>query len=231
MSGMRNSSRQAKIGLALLLFVLLYGPAYWVWTAARPAYCQILANTAQRAANTFEFSDTAYRISIAGENFKGTANVVVRPPRGRESQFELGGERPTGEVTYNLGLWLALYAATLLFISPRARLWFGLGAPLGIMLWHLCDLFIFLKNTRWVLIKDLAREFPGIVIYSSSWNWFWWWWMELNDRIIDPLLPLALWIIICAPSFLRRPPQALENSALAAPAKFKLKETSAHRSS
>lgn len=199
---MKNLSRQAKIGLTLLLFLLLYGPAYWAWTTVRPGYCQILANLAEGTANALEFSGATYRVTVAGDNFKGVANVAVRPPRGRESRFELGGERPTGEVTYNLALWLALMAATFLFIAPRSRLWFGIGAPFGIIVWHMCDLFILLKNTRWVLLKDLSTDFPEVVAYSGAWNWFWWWWMEINSRIIDPFLPLALWIILCGKSFL-----------------------------
>jgi len=91
--------------------------------------------------------------------------------------------------------------ATVVFIGPRARWQYLLVAPALIILWHVCDLMIFAKNTRWMLLVKLYEQFPAYVDYSFGWHWFWHWALELNRRIIDPFLPLLLWIVFCSKSF------------------------------
>ena len=202
MSGMRSLSPPIRIILVVAMFGLCYLPAAWAWGKMLPSYSRLIAGVSETLANAVEFSDASYRIAVDGPDFKVTVRMRVMDGVVEKGRYEQSGTRPTDLVSYNLALWGALGLATILFVSPKARLRFFLIAPAIIIVWHLCDLMIFAKNSHWVLTKELHRQFPALVAYSLSWNWWWWWTLELNRRIIDPFLPLALWLIFCLRSFL-----------------------------
>ena len=208
---MKSLSKSAKIIAAVVLFAVLYVPVNLLWKQALPSYAGFLAGVGETAVNALEFSDTSYRVSVEQGDFKVVAHVAVGGRRSRLGEYELPGTRPTDLVTYNLSLWAALALATTVFIGPSARWRFLLIAPLIIFLWQLCDLTIFAKNTRWILVKDLNKQFPTVIDYSYSWHWLWYWAQELNRRIIDPFLPLLLWIVFCSKSFFLRPGKAAKD--------------------
>ncbi|HUV29857.1 MAG TPA: hypothetical protein VMY05_02015 [Acidobacteriota bacterium] len=198
-------SRPVKIILVLVIFLVLYIPVGWLWGKALPAYSRFLASVSQTVTNAFESADTSYRITVDRGDFVVAARITVGGAYGRDQMFELPGNRPTDTVSYNLSLWAALFLATVVFIKPPARWRFLLIAPLLIVLWHICDLFIFAKNTRWILVKDLQQDYARYVSYSYNWHWFWMWALEFNRRIVDPFLPLALWFLFCFRSFFTLP--------------------------
>lgn len=202
MSGMRSLSPPIRIILVVVLLGLCYLPVAWLWGRMLPSYSRLIAAASESITNAIEFSDTSYRIAVDGSDFKVTARMRVMDGVVEKGRYEQSGDRPIDLVSYNLALWGALGLATILFVSAKARLRFLLIAPAIIIAWHLCDLMIFAKNTHWVLAKELHRQFPALVSYSFSWNWLWWWALELNRRIIDPFLPLALWLMFCLRSFL-----------------------------
>ncbi len=200
---MRNSSRRTKILIAVGLFIVLYLPVELLWEQARPAYAKVLAGIAEPVMNLVDFSNTTYRINIREDSFEVVARIRLGGNYSRRNVYELPGSRKLDMVTYNMSLWATLFLATVLFLDGRSRGRFLVIAPLVIFGWHVCDLVIFAENTRWILTKDLSASYPAMISYSLSWNWFWYWAQELNRRIIDPFLPLLLWIIICAKSFFR----------------------------
>ena len=199
---MRNLSKSARILIAILLFGILYVPTSLLWNMARPAWCRVLASVSQPIINIIEITDTSYRIEIEGGDFKLTARMAVKGKQSRPETYELSGTRKGDLVTYNLNLWAALFLATVAFIGKPARWKYLLLAPLIIVLFQFFDLAIFAKNTRWILVKDLSPKFPYAVDYNYSWHWFWYWAQELDRRILDPFLPLLLWIMFCVKSFL-----------------------------
>jgi hypothetical protein len=138
---------------------------------------------------------------VDGGDYIVVARTSLPDNRRSGNVYKLNGTRKIDLVSYNSGLWAALLLATIAFVSPSGRWKFLLIAPIILFLWHLCDLTIFAKNTRWILVKDLNQQAPSLIDYSYSWHWFWYWAKELNRRIIDPFLPLLLWIIFCARSF------------------------------
>jgi hypothetical protein len=198
---MRNLSRSAKLLIAIGLFIVLYMPVELLWVQVRPAYADFLAGVAEPVINLLEFSDTSYRVTAKEDNFEVVAHVRVGGQYSRAGQYELPGKRKLDLVTYNMSLWATLFLATVLFVNRRARLRYLIIAPLAIFVWHVCDLTIFAKNTKWILIKQLNGRFPAMVSYSLTWNWLWYWAQEFNRRIVDPFLPLLLWVVFCATSF------------------------------
>jgi len=194
-------SRSVKILIAIGLFIVLYLPVELVWEMVRPGYAGILAGVAEPVINLVDLSNTTYRVNAGEENFKIVARINSGGKHSRRNVYELPGNRKVDMVTYNMGLWATLFLATAAFLDRRSRLYFLIIAPLIIFCWHVCDLFIFAENTRWILTKDLSAQFPSLIQYSLSWNWIWYWAQELNRRIIDPFLPLLLWLIFCAGSF------------------------------
>ncbi len=200
---MRNLSRSAKILLAVGLFVVLYLPVELLWVQVRPAYARILAGISEPVMNLLDFSNTTYRVNVKEDSFEIVARIRLGGTYSRRNVYELPGKRKLDLVTYNMSLWATLFLATVLFLDRRARLRYVIIAPIVIFAWHICDLIIFAENTRWILTKDLSAKFPTMIHYSFSWNWFWYWAQELNRRIIDPFLPLLLWIISCARRFFR----------------------------
>jgi hypothetical protein len=201
---MRSLSRPVKIVVVIALFVVLYVPTTLLWGKVLPSYSRVLTTVSAWFVNVIEATDTAYLVAIEGEDFKVTARVSVGSGFKR-STFQLTGTRPTDLVSYNLSLWVAFFLASFAFVGRSARWRFLLISPVIIVLWHVCDLTIFAKNTRWILVKDLSAEYPRLIGYSFNWHWFWMWALELNRRIIDPLLPLVLWFVFCFRSFFAAP--------------------------
>ena len=201
---MRSLSRPAKIFIIIALFAVFYLPTGWLWGKVLPSYSQVLATVSEWFVNAIETADTTYVITIVQGRFE--VNAQVRIGRGYNRQvFGLSGKRPTDLVSYNLSLWAALFLASCLFMGRSARWKFLLISPVVLILWHVCDLTIFAKNTRWILVRDLSREYPALIGYSVNWHWFWMWALELNRRIIDPFLPLLLWFVFCFKSFFALP--------------------------
>jgi len=198
---MKNSSKSVKTLIAVVLFIILYLPISLVWDQIRPAYSRTLADIAEPVVNIIEFSDASYRIDVGQNEFLTVARVRVGGEYTRIGEYELEGARKADLVSYNLSLWVTMLLATGLFVDRRTLLKFLIITPLILIAWHVCDLTIFAKNTRWRLVKDLHDQYPAYIDYSYSWNWFWFWAQELNRRIIDPFLPLLLWLIFCARSF------------------------------
>jgi hypothetical protein len=200
---MRDLSKGAKIIIVVVLSGLLYLPAGWLWRQALPSYSRFLAATAQTVVNIIDWSPAKYAIIVNQNDFEVTVkHPLGTPPNAKE--YAQTGTRPTDLVSYNLSLWAALFLASVLFINARAR-WTFLIIPLVVLVvWHLCDLFIFAMNTHWVLVKYLNEHHPQLIDYGHARHYVWWWALELNRRIIDPFLPLLLWIIFCAKSFFSR---------------------------
>ncbi len=188
--------------MAVAALAVLYFPINLLWMQVLPSYARIMAAIGEASSNAIEFSDTVYRFALEGGDFKVIARATVSGAQARSDSYELDGTRPADLVAYNLSLWAALALATAAFIGPKARWRYLLVAPALIILWHVCDLIIFAKNTRWMLLIKLNEQFPAYVDYSFGWHWFWHWALELNRRIIDPFLPLLLWIVFCSKSFL-----------------------------
>lgn len=204
MSGMKNSSTLRKAAIVLALFVVLFLPVEWAWRQVMISYGRFLAAAVEPAVNALDWTETSYRIGIDKKDFSVTARMTVRDRKRYLGEFEQIGLRPINLVTYNLILWGALFPASALFLPARARYRYLFIAPLVIVAWHACDLMIFTQNTYWVLAKELHRKFPAIVPYRFLSSWLWWWTFELNRRIIDPFLPMLLWMIFCWKSFGQR---------------------------
>lgn len=198
---MKNLSKPAKLLISAALFAACYIPINLVWEQVLPSYSQFVASASDTFVNMIEFSDTSYSISVEESNYRCMARVPVTDSNGSKKTYRLSGTRRTDMVAYNMSLWAALLLATVAFLKPSARWRFLLIAPVIIFLWHICDLTIFAKNTRWIIIKDLNGQNPSLIDYSYSWHWFWYWAKELNRRIIDPFLPILLWIIFCTKSY------------------------------
>ncbi|MCP4569728.1 MAG: hypothetical protein GY841_19280 [FCB group bacterium] len=193
---MTNLSKPIRIFVVIGLFCVLFIPIDVLWGKLRPGYSRVITPVAEFTANLIEFSDISYVMKTVDDNFSVDAQLTI----GRQF-YNKEGRRPADLVTYNLVLWAALFLSTFFFIDSRARLKFLIIAPIVLILWHLCDLTIFAKNAHWMLKQNLNQNYRGMIEYSHSWQWFWWWAFELNQKIIDPLLPILLWVIFCFRSF------------------------------
>ncbi len=215
---MKNLRALYRIVVVIALFIVTYVPIELLWQQLLPTYSEFLSGLAERIANTVETRGSWYSIRVKGDDFVVEAFIVL--PGNRSNQYSFDGTRPTNLVSYNLALWAALGIASAFFLNRKARWKFLLLAPLIVVAWHVCDLVIFAKNARWMLLQDLQRQDPHMVDYSAAWQWFWWWLFELNRRIIDPFLPLLLWILFCARSFFggigRKTPILAHSSAVPA---------------
>jgi len=201
---MKSLSKPVRIFIIIILFAVIYVPVGLLWEKVLPLYSEILASLSEGIINAIEFSDTSYIITVDRGDFKVDARVAIGSGYSR-SRFQLSGTRPADLVTYNLSLWAAFFLASFAFQDRSARWRFLLISPVILVLWHICDLTIFAKNTRWILVRDLSEQYPSLIGYSLSWHWFWMWVLEFNRRIIDPFLPLLLWFVFCFRSFFARP--------------------------
>ncbi len=198
---MKSLSKPVKAVVIVILFVVLFFPVDRLWNNLSPSYSRLLVAVVEPLVNVLDLSNVSYRMTVDAENFIVTARMAV-VDHGRDlGQYEQTGLRPINLVSYNLGLWAALFLASAFFLPPRARYRYLIVAPVVIILWHACDLAIFAENTYWMLAKGLNRQFPDAVSYRFLSSWLWWWTFELNRRIIDPFLPMLLWLIICWKSF------------------------------
>jgi len=196
---MKNLRAPAKIALVIVLFAVTYVPIELLWQRLLPTYSRLLSAVAESVANVIETRGSWYGVQVKGDDFVVEAYIAL--PGNRSNQYSFDCTRPTNLVSYNIPLWAALATASAYFLKRKTRWKFLLLAPLIIVAWHVCDLTIFAKNARWMLLQDLHRQNPHFVDYNVKWQWFWWWLFELNRRIIDPFLPLLLWILFCARPF------------------------------
>jgi hypothetical protein len=199
---MRNLSKPAKAAIIIALFVILFLPMEWLWSKTSPSYARFIAGVVAPLVNALDPADVSYSVTTDPDNFVVTARRVVVDHGRNLGPYEQTGLRPINMVSYNLVLWAALGAASFLFLPARARYRYLIIAPAVIIAWHVCDVVIFTQNTYWMLIKDLNRQFPGAAPYRFLPSWLWWWGFELNRRIIDPFLPMLLWLIFCWKPFL-----------------------------
>ncbi len=199
---MRDLSRPLRLLLAALIFGVSYVLVHLLWSQGLPAYGDFLASISEDVINGLEGTQTSYRVVVDEAAFKVRVRVPYGPqsrPKARNLESE---GRPVQDVTYNICLWAALFAATAPFVNRSARLRFlliGLGA---MVLWHICDLTITAKNCRWIVMQSLHDDYGDATAHSSAWHWFWNWAYVFNIRIIDPFLPFLLWTIFCSRSLL-----------------------------
>ncbi|MDD4051666.1 MAG: hypothetical protein PHR28_07205 [candidate division Zixibacteria bacterium] len=194
---MKSLSRPAKAAVIVILFMILFFPVERLWSNVSLPYGRVLAAVVEPLVNALDVSDVSYRLTIDKEDFVVTARMTVIDHGRNLGQYEQTGLRPINLVSYNLSLWGALFLASFFFLPARARLRYLIIAPIIIVMWHVCDLAIFAQNTYWMLAEELHRQFPEAVPYRFLSNWLWWWTFELNRRIIDPFLPMLLWLIFC----------------------------------
>lgn len=188
--------------MALALFILSYVAVFWLWVIAQPAYGRFLATASHGFINAIGAVDTSYRIEFVDSAIRVKMRVSYGPPgRGLARNAELTG-RQINEVSYNLCLWGALFLATALFVNSTSRRKFLLIGPVLIIFWHVCAVTIYANFHRMRLIETLYLDYPDMVSYSPGWRWFWESALVLNLTIVDPLLPMFLWILFCARSFL-----------------------------
>lgn len=194
-------SRRIRTLIALALFMVSYLAVYWLWGKAWPAYGRFLAAASDGFVNAVATTGTSYKIDFVDSSVRVQTRVAYGPPgseKGRNSQRR---GRPINEVSYNLCLWAALCVATLPFVNSSSRWRFVLIGLILMIFWHVCDVAIYAKNCRWMLLESLHQDFPELVSDSSVWPWFWNRALVLNIRIIAPLLPMFLWILFCSRSF------------------------------
>jgi hypothetical protein len=194
---MKSLSKPAKAAVIIILFVALFFPVDWLWSTVSLSYGRFLAAVVEPLVNTLDLSDVSYHLTVDKGDFVVTAHLAVVDHGRTLGEYEQTGLRPVNLVSYNLSLWGALFLASAFFLPPRARYRYLIIAPIIIIIWHACDLSIFAQNTYWVLAKGLHRQFPETMPYRFLSSWLWWWTFELNRRIIDPFLPMLLWLIIC----------------------------------
>lgn len=198
---MKSLSRRARILIALALFVVSYLAVFWLWIRMLPAYGQFLAVASEGFVTAIESADTSYKIEFVDLSIQVKTRVAYGPPGSRKGRHARTAGRPINEVSYNLCLWAALFLATVPFVNSSSRWRFLLLGLILMVFWHVCDVTIYAKNCRWTILDSLHQDYPELVSYSSVWRWFWTWALVINLRIVDPLLPMFLWILFCARSF------------------------------
>jgi hypothetical protein len=201
---MKGLSKGAKVFLILVLFGILCVPATWVWGKLVPSYNRLLASVGGTFINAVETTGATYTVAVDSTNFHVGVTVPVGLGPAQRGKYELQGKNPANMVSFNLILWAALLVATVAFVGWSARWKYLLIAPAVLFVWHIFDLAIFAKLTRWIAVKDVYRQYPNLVDYSYAWEWFWWWAKEFNRYIIVAFLPLLLWIVLCFRSFRER---------------------------
>lgn len=183
------------------MFAVSYVAVFWLWGKAQPAYGRFLAETSDLFVNATAATGTAYRINFVDSAIQVKMRVSYGPPHKGMGRNLRGAGRPIGEVSYNLCLWAALFLATSLFVNAASRMRFLLIGLVLTIFWHVCAVTILANYHRIKLIESLYRDYPDMVSFSPGWCWFWESALVLNLRIVDPFLPMFLWIFFCARSF------------------------------
>lgn len=198
---MKSLSRRNKTLIALVLFVVSYLAIYWLWVKAQPLYGRFLAAASDGIVNAIGATDTSYKIEFVDSVIQVKTRVSYGPPGKGMGRNSRGAGRQIDEVSYNLCLWAALLVATAPFVNSSSRWRFLLIGFVLMVFWHVCAVTICANYYRMLLIETLYHDYPDMVSYSSGWHWFWESALVLNLRIMDPLLPMFLWILFCSRSF------------------------------
>ncbi len=188
----------------MAISIAAYFPAYFTWSKLLSPYAVLITNTSRKILKVCSNHNVVYEISLDSSNFMITAYLL---PQNHSVTKEIPviGSKAIDEVTYNGSLWLALLLASLLFIPSSVWLRFFGFSLIILFLWHVLDIVIVAHYTGYKAIVFAEKLLNPKDLPSNNllWSEIWEQSLFFKTRILDPFLPLLLWIVFCSRTFIR----------------------------